>query len=315
METPLHEFAGRHDGVVTADAAQALGYTGARLRAVVAVEGWARIAPCAYLAPGEVETLRARVRAAQLRHRPLVASHRTALGLHVEDWRVERLEFTAPGSARYDVPDGNFYRWRLGPDDTLDLDGLRVTTPARTAADLLRALPAHDAVCAADTLLREGLVDLPAVAAALDKARGTRHIRRAWTSYARLDPRSGSVAESKARLVLADAGLRPRSQPVLIDRIGQRVRVDFWFPAGVAVEIEGYAFHATRERHGADIARFNDLARLADVTVLRFSWADVFARSAAMVATVRAALAARERAAAPNTVPTGEYVLRSRGDW
>lgn len=314
MESPLHDFASRHDGVVTADAARALGYSGARLRTVVGDEGWQRIAPCAYLAPEAPGTLRARVRAAQLRHRPLVASHRTALGLYVPDWHVDALEFTAPGSARYDVPDGLLYRWRLHEHEVADAGGLAITTPPRTAADLLRALRPHDAVMAVDTMLRHELVDLRALAAALDAARGTRHIRRAWASYARLDPCSGSAAESKARLVMADAGLRPRSQAVLVDVAGRRVRVDFWFPDGVAVEVEGYAFHSTREQHGADIARFNDLARLADVTVLRFSWADVFTRPAAMLSTIRAALS-RRPASLATPAPTGEYVLRARGDW
>lgn len=291
MDTPLHRLAAAHGGVVTVSAARDAGYDWATFRTIVRTEGWTRLAPSAYAAPGAAEGLATRVHAEQLRHAPVVASHRTAAVLHGADVLSHGFDFTVDGSGRYDVPDGTVYRWAIHPDEIETVDGIRRTTAARTAADLLRALPREPAVIAVDGLLRCGAVTLDAVAGALEAAAGRRYVRsRAWPAFARLDPRAGSVAESKVRLVLLAAGLRPRSQAVLIDRAGRRVRVDFWFPAGVAVEVEGFAFHSTREQHQGDIARFNDLARLPGVRVLRFSWADAFHRSTALVASVRAAL-------------------------
>lgn len=291
MDSPLHRFAADHDGVVTVAGAAALGYDWSRFRAIIRDEGWTRLAPAAYAAPGRGADLRSRVRAEQLRHGAVVASHRTAAALHGGDVLAPGFDFTVDGSGRYDVPGGTLYRWPLGTRDVTDLAGVRVTSPARTAADLLRALPRDDGIVAVDGLLRAGVVTLDAVAARLERFRGHRYVRRAWTAYRLLDPRSGSVAETKVRLLLHDAGLAPRSQVVLRDVAGRRVRVDFWFPCGVVVEVEGYAFHGSRDQHQADIARFNELARVPGALVLRFSWADAFHRPTALVSTVRTALA------------------------
>lgn len=292
MDTPLHRYAAAHDGVVTVEVARALGYDWSRLRTVVRIEGWSRVAPSAYAVPGAVD-LRTRVRAEQLRHGALVASHRTAAVLHGGEVLVPSFDFTVDGRGRYDVPSGSLHRWTLDRGDVVRVGGLRVTSPARTATDLLRALPRDEAVIAVDALLRAGAVTLDAIARRLERLAGRRFVRaRAWPAFAPLDPRAGSVAESKARLVLHDAGLFPRSQAVLVDGPGRRVRVDFWFPAGVAIEVEGFAFHSSREQHQADVARFNELTRIPGLTVLRASWADVFHRPRVLVTAVRSALAA-----------------------
>ena len=305
MDSPLHRFARQHGGVVTVATAAAFGYDWSRFRAIVRAEGWARVAPSAYALPGHAIDLRTRVHAEQLRHgavaesplvvSPVVASHRTAAALHGGDVLAPGFDFTVDGDGRYDVPGGTTYRWPLRPGDVARVEGLRVTTPARTAADLLRALPRDEAVIAVDGLLRCGAVTVDAVASRLERFAGHRYVRRAWEAFRHVDPRSGSVAESKVRLLLRDGGLWPRSQVTLLDVAGRRVRVDFWLGEGVAIEVEGYAFHSDRETHQADIARFNALAGVPGVTVLRFSWADAFHRPAAVVSAVRAALANGER--------------------
>ena len=288
MDSPLHRFARGHDGVVTVAAARELGYDWNALRAVLTAEGWRRLAPSAYAHPDVHGDLRTRVRAEQLRHGAVVASHRTAALLHGGEVLTPGFDFVADTSSRYDIPGGTLTRCPLAAGDIVDVDGLRATSPARTASDLLRALPRDEAVIAVDALLRAGCVTLDEVAERLRGLRHHRHVVRAWKAFARLDPASGSVAESKARLVLFDAALFPRTQVV----IGAKgARVDFWLPPGVAVEVEGFAYHSSREQHQADVARFNALAALPGVTALRFSWADVFHRPRAMVASVRAALA------------------------
>ncbi|RPK51675.1 hypothetical protein EES40_03730 [Streptomyces sp. ADI93-02] len=73
-----------------------------------------------------------------------------------------------------------------------------------------------------------------------------------------LDPRSGSPAETVARLRLRDAGLHPVTQAVLHTPSGRTLRPDFLFPAqGLVVEVEGWAFHGSRKAHAADLRRFN----------------------------------------------------------
>lgn len=289
MDTPLHDFAARHDGVLTRAVAESLGYPWPVLRRLVADEGWQRTGRATFAMPLAAVTLRTRVRAAQLRRPALVASHRTAARLYGADVLTDALEFLDDGG-RYDVPGGRARRttWRRG--DVVTLDGLTVTSPARTASDLLRCADRDEAVCAVDGLLRCGAVALDAIAAYLGTG-PARYRARAWRAFRSLDPRAGSVAESSARLRFEAAGLPPRTQVVLAARNGRAVRVDLWFAPHVAVEIEGFALHGTREAHQQDVTRFNALSRVPGVTVLRFSRDDVVHRPAAMIATVRAALA------------------------
>ena len=302
METPLHAYAAAHGGVVTRRTAEGLGYEWPALRTMLAEEGWTRLRRGAYVAPRTEVMLRTRVRAEQA-HRPLVASHRTAARLLGGDVLTDAFEFLNEGEARYDVPGGRARRATFLRGDVVRVGGLLVTSGVRTATDLLRAGPRDEAVCAVDGLLRCGAVTLDAVAGALERLRGQRHVHRAWRSFARLDTRAESVAESLARMRMWDAGLKPRSQ-VTIAVAGRRVRADFWFP-GVVVEVEGFAFHSTREQHQADVARFNALGRVPGITVLRFSRDDVVVRPAAMIAAIRAALPRLPVSTVPRARTTG----------
>ncbi|MFD9955118.1 endonuclease domain-containing protein [[Kitasatospora] papulosa] len=114
---------------------------------------------------------------------------------------------------------------------------------------------------------------------------------RAWLPL--LDPRSGSPAETIACLRLHDAGLRPVAQAALRSASGRTLRPDFLFRAqGLVVEVEGYAFHGTREAHASDLGRFNELQSCPEgPRVLRFTATEVFRDPDRFVAEVRAALA------------------------
>lgn len=98
--------------------------------------------------------------------------------------------------------------------------------------------------------------------------------------------------ETVARLRIRDAGLFPESQPMLRTVAGPPLRPDFLFRAeGLAVEVEGYAFHGTRRAHERDVARFNALQSCPEIRrALRFTAGEVFRRPDRMTATIRAAL-------------------------
>ncbi|WP_149826465.1 DUF559 domain-containing protein [Streptomyces tailanensis] len=89
-----------------------------------------------------------------------------------------------------------------------------------------------------------------------------------------------------------DAGLRPETQAEVRTVHGRVLRVDFLFRAqGVAVEIEGYAYHGSREDHRRDVARFNDLQQCPGIRgILRFSAEEVFHSPERMLATIRRTL-------------------------
>lgn len=177
--------------------------------------------------------------------------------------------------------------------------GLRVTTPARTVGDLMRRGTREEAVVTADSALarrtvqgirRAPLVRREQLAAELAARRPGAARARAWLYLT--DPASGSPAETVARLRMHDAGLHPESQPLLHTRSGRALRPDFLFrEAGLAVEIEGYAFHGTRQAHARDIDRFNALTDCREVRrVLRFTAKEVFRHPDRMIATIRHAL-------------------------
>ncbi|BFO22425.1 hypothetical protein SHKM778_88130 [Streptomyces sp. KM77-8] len=162
---------------------------------------------------------------------------------------------------------------------------LRVTKVPRTLADLLRNGGRDDALVAVESALgyrrvggvrRPPLIAPSALSVALEApmsgaVRGRSLLRL-------VDRGSGSPAETIARLHMLDAGLRPESQVEVRTPSGRRRYLDFLFRAeGLAVEIEGYAYHGTREAHRRDMARFNEIARCPEVRhALRFGAAEVF---------------------------------------
>ncbi|MFJ3581346.1 endonuclease domain-containing protein [Streptomyces sp. NPDC090127] len=295
------------------------GRVGRRLR----TEGWTPICRGAWAAPGKDVDWRVRARAHQLMHPTWVCSHGTAAALH----RIEVLGTGARGEGvgagagppeGRGVPEvldftvrrplssrtGEGVRVRsteyLDVGDCVMRGGLRATGPARTVGDLIRSCGTREgAVVVADSALsrrtvrgvrREPLVHHGQLAAELAAARpGAARARRALRLA---DSACGSPAETVARLHMRDAGLRPESQPLLRSRSGRTLRPDFLFRAvGLAVEIEGYAFHGSRHAHDRDIRRFNDLADCPEVRrVLRFTAREVFRRPDAVVATIRAAV-------------------------
>ncbi|CAL9490547.1 hypothetical protein SUDANB176_03238 [Streptomyces sp. enrichment culture] len=115
---------------------------------------------------------------------------------------------------------------------------------------------------------------------------------RARERPALVDRGSGSPAETIARLRTHDAGPHPETQVEVRTPNGRRRCLDFLFRAeGLAVEIEGYAYHGTREARRRDMTRFNEITRCPEVRhVLRFGASDVFHGAGMVIEEIRAAL-------------------------
>ncbi|GAA2783504.1 DUF559 domain-containing protein [Streptomyces showdoensis] len=297
-------------GVLLTVWALAAGWPRGRLAVRLRGDGWQRICRGAWAVPGKEVDWRVRAGAVQLLRPELVCSHRTAAALHRIELLAdgargadgpEPLEFTAPGGG---ASGGRIHvhgTAGLTDRDCVVRRGLRVTGPARTVADLIRAAAIREeAVVVADSALsrrcvagrrREPLVGREELAAALAVPRrpGAPRARR-WLPLAR--PGSGSPAETVARLRMGDAGLFPEVQPALRSGAGRALHPDFYFrAAGLVVEIEGFAFHGTREAHERDVRRFNELQSCPGVRrVLRFTAREVFDRPDRMTATIREAL-------------------------
>ncbi|MFD4318833.1 hypothetical protein [Streptomyces sp. NPDC058548] len=297
-------------GVLLTVWAVAAGWPPGRLTGRLRGDGWQRICRGAWAAPGKEVDWRVRATALQLLRPEWVCSHGTAARLHrIERLgaaeRVDRLEFTAPAPARSTSGEGTRVRVHgtrfLTAGDGSIRRGLRTTTPARTVGDLIRAAGSREeAVVVADSALarravegvrREALVRYEDLTAELAAPRRGAPRARSWLRLA--EPASGSPAETVARLRMGDAGLFPECQPVLRTAAGPPLRPDFLFRArGLAVEVEGFAFHGTRRAHERDVARFNALQSCPEIRrVLRFTAGEVFRHPDRMTATIRAALA------------------------
>lgn len=119
-------------------------------------------------------------------------------------------------------------------DNEIELvDGLSVTSPARTVVDLARTIDLESAVIAADDAVHRGLTDLARLTEAVDGLRGVPGIRSAYRVLELTDGRSESVGETRSRLVLTGLGLPPiQSQVEVRDARGRLVaRCDFGIPA------------------------------------------------------------------------------------
>lgn len=95
----------------------------------------------------------------------------------------------------------------LRGDERTVVDGLPVTTPARTALDLARRLPLVEAVAAIDALVRVTMLRVEDVRAAAAQQAGARDVRVVKRVLALVDPRSSSPMWSRVRVALALRGV------------------------------------------------------------------------------------------------------------
>ncbi|MFF3299584.1 endonuclease domain-containing protein [Streptomyces sp. NPDC002908] len=306
MTTNLQRLALR--GILLTREVVATGVGPRQLHRSLNAQGWQRVVTGAWAAPGTELTPWLKARAVQILHPELTLSHRGAATLHRIELLREAVEFTAPDSPTGRRHGFQVHRVPLAPGEVCVRHGLRATTPLRTLRDLLLGGPRDEALVAVDSALGTRVVrgvrrtrlvttDLLALACATHPTRRHRVPRAAgWLALA--DPQSGSPAETVARLRMHDAGLHPVSQADLVAPAGRRIRADFLFVReGVVVEIEGYAYHGSRDAHRRDLDRFNALSACPGVRlILRFPAAAVFRSPDRMLAEIRAALATSVRA-------------------
>jgi hypothetical protein len=145
----------------------------------------------------------------------------------------------------------------LAPEDIMVIDGIRVTTPLRTAMDLGCALRRASALAALDAFMREYGLTLAQMCAMLPRYFRRRGVIQLRSLVPLADPRSESSGESWTRLAILDAGLpRPRPQYwIVIDGVPV-FRLDLAYPRHkVAVEYDGREFHLSEEQRERDRRR------------------------------------------------------------
>ncbi len=145
---------------------------------------------------------------------------------------------------------------RIDADEIVEVDGLQVTTPERTALDLARHWPRDMAVSHLDALARAtGVKALDALLLA-DRYPKARGLRRSEIALSLMDGGSQSPKETWLRLVLIDAGLpTPRTQIRVSDGFNEAF-IDMGYDEPmVGLDYDGMHHASDRSRYVYDIGR------------------------------------------------------------
>nr|WP_296768403.1 hypothetical protein [Rhodococcus sp. (in: high G+C Gram-positive bacteria)] len=172
----------------------------------------------------------------------------------------------------------------MSSDDVVEIDGIKVTSPDRTIADLCKTLPFEAAVCVGDAALSTGFVTVDGVTKALNRS-GRRSIVKALRALTFCTESSESVGESRSRVQIESLGFtKPALQVNLYSADGRFIaRVDFLFAeCGVVGEFDGkveYTKYLQPGQSSSDVvvaekAR-EDQLRSHGWVVVRWTWSDL----------------------------------------
>lgn len=221
------------------------------------------VLPDVYVEKTSTQTLAASTRAAALWVPDGVVAGRSAAALHGAAFVAADTPIDIIGRSRRPQHGVVVRAERIGADEITRVDGLAVTTPARTALDLARHIRRAEAIAHLDALAAATGLDPVAVLSLARRYRGARGVRRARNLIPLLDAGAQSPRESWLRLLLIDGGFpRPATQIKVSD--GHRVAfIDMgWEEPRIAVEYDGDQHRSDRTQFVKDIRRYEMLADL-----------------------------------------------------
>jgi hypothetical protein len=167
----------------------------------------------------------------------------------------------------------------LTPLDVTKLDGIPVTSVARTLLDLAAVATQRELARLVDRAERLRVFDLSAVDEALSRARGRRGAPALRNAVASWRPRFTRTELEDRFADLVEASGLPHPQ-INAFADGERLRHEVdavWFSQRLAVELDSFEYHRTRQDRERDAEKTADL-ELAGYRVMRLTWDDVTAR-------------------------------------
>lgn len=301
LPLPAKGRIGQRDGMSASDPSiyrrpglLAAGYTDRELRRLRAGGELSRVRPGAYVAgplpEHDDERHRIQVRAAKGELAgDAVVSHTSAAvmhGLPVWPTTPSRVRLTrARSSGGRQHPLVHLCTAPLSPGEIVEVDGLAVTSVARTIVDLARSTSFESAVVAVDAALARAMATEEEMAEALARAKGWPGAPRARRAVSFADGRSESVGESRSRVAIARAGL---PGPALQWEIragdgGLIARTDFcWRESRLVGEFDGQVKYgrllAPGQSAGDAIYQEKlreDRVRAENYSMVRWGWADL----------------------------------------
>ena len=189
----------------------------------------------------------------------------SAAAMHGAKWIDPRLPAELNQPSQHKTNGIVLHNDALWPDEIVVSRGIDVTTAARTAFDLGRRYGRTLAVIRVDALMQATDLKLPDIDSLVDRHCGARGIVQLREVVRLADGGAESPQETRTRLVLTDAGLRPsRTQINVFDRFGAHIRrIDMGWPEyKVGVEYDG-------EQHWTNPAiRARDIDQQAELEAL-----------------------------------------------
>lgn len=205
------------------------------------------------------------------------------------------VEVVVPDHGRRAPPDVVVHRSRnLLPDEVTTLDGVPLTTPARTLLDLGSTRSGRELEQAVAESYVLGLTTEAAL-----RTMVARHPRHRGAAALRAILEAGepahtrSEAEEVALELIDGTGIeRPKANVVV-----RGYRVDFWWPRlRLVMETDGYQVHSTKRAFERDRQRDAEL-RAADIDYVRFTWSQLTKRRKWVLVQLGGAIALAEQRA------------------
>jgi hypothetical protein len=290
-----------HYGVISRGRALDVGMTPHEIEWRLETKTWQRLYRGVYLVASQSAGPEAWLTAACLAAgEPAAASHRSAAWL----WDLlpsppatpavtvlSSRRMRASGIEAYRRPDLDLTR-------VLVHRGIPVTDPLRTLVDLAEVIDGRELDDAIDRALARRLLSVGALEAEVARLgrkgrRGVRPLREALERRGLVQAPSPSVLESRVLRLLHRLGIVPLGLEVAV--CDGRYRLDVLLCVGLALEVDGYAFHWSPEAKAADSHRRNQLA-LGGLHVIEADWVTVMREPERFRQTVEEAVG-RHRAA------------------
>lgn len=254
-------------GIFTARQAALTGVSRGALQSKVARGEWIRRASGVYTPADRAPQDHDAERFAVAIYGPRVAvSHTTAAAM--DDLPVPRqtgVQLTVPRNVKRAAYEGiTVHRRQLTVEECKLVSGVPTTPLARTLLDCSLLLSLEDAVALADAALRSRKVEMTELLSYARRLRRHPASPRMTEFLTYLDPRSGSVPESRVRVALRRAGLPvPITQYEVFDGRRLVARVDFAWPyAKLILEVDGWRYHSDDAAFLHDRVKQNELVQL-----------------------------------------------------
>lgn len=222
--------------------------------------------PGVYFTAGAQLTARDRAVAAWLwsKRRGILAG-RSAAAMHGTKWIDPKRPAEMLFGNRH--PPRSLRTWAdaIGDDEIVMVEGIPVTTPARTAFDMARRFPLDPAVTAIDALANATRLTKDDLGLIANRYQGARGLSRARKVLELVDPGAESPKETWLRLLVIRHGFPPpQTQIPVYNEYGVLVAVlDMgWEHLKLALDYEG-EHHRNPVRFNQDIRRHDEVRELA----------------------------------------------------